>query len=448
MTTADDAAGVRPPSSPAGAGEDGGTPAVHALDGTWRRDVRWWDAAFYLIVGLSALALLTTGVDGARLAVSLAALGAIVLAYALLGARAARTRDERLALAYLLLLIPLTVVVVAQDTLGTLLLFAAFTQIWMLDERRWVAVALCALLAVGTTGALAWDAGLDRSTFWQVLPQMGVAFAFSVGLGLWVAHTMRQTERHARLVDELHATQAQLAASHHAAGVAAERERMAGEIHDTLAQGFTSVVMLAQAATADLDRDDPHAARERLAAVEATARDNLAEARALVAASSPVALQDASLPEALRRLGARFAAETGVHVEVEVDDAAGSPGPPDPATDVVLLRAAQEALANVRRHAGARRVRVRLVPGAATGRALEVVDDGRGIPAGTAEGFGLRGMRERVTGGGGRLDVGPGDDGGTRVRVLLPGTTGSSTTSTTSTTTTTGTAGTTDGGRA
>src|SRR5690606_19116211 len=91
----------------------------------------------------------------------------------------------------------------------------------------------------------------------------------------------------ARLVDELRATQAELARTSHDAGVLAERERVAQEIHDTLAQGFTSVVMLAQAASADLDRGAVDDARERLGLVESTARDNLAEARALAAARAP-----------------------------------------------------------------------------------------------------------------------------------------------------------------
>jgi signal transduction histidine kinase len=190
---------------------------------------------------------------------------------------------------------------------------------------------------------------------------------------------------------------------------------MAREIHDTLAQGFTSVVMQAQAATAALDRGETAAVRDRLGVVEATARENLAEARALVAAFAPLPLQDATLAEALRRLGDRFGAETGVAVRVEVAPGDGLA----PASDVVLLRAAQEALANVRRHAGARSVVVRLARDAGAAE-LEVTDDGRGLPAGRAEGFGLSGMRERVASVGGTLDVGPGRAGGTTLRVRVP----------------------------
>ncbi|MFB8227108.1 sensor histidine kinase [Cellulosimicrobium sp. NPDC055967] len=395
--------------------------ATAELDGTWARDVRWWDVAFYVIVVLSALALLAAGVSGRALLVSLAAVATILVAYLAWGRRAARTRDQVPAHLYLVLAIACTLVVVGQDALGTLLLFAVFTQIWMLSEHLWAQVVLCVALAAGTALALAFDPQTGRvepEELASAAPQMGVALAFALSLGLWTAHTLRQSERHARLVDELRATQAELGRASHEAGVLAERERVAQEIHDTLAQGFTSVVMLAQAASADLDRGAPDAARERLTLVESTARDNLAEARALVAASAPAPLQGGTLSEALRRLAGRFAEETGTRVELTAPQAPRLSS----ADDVVLLRSAQEALTNVRRHAAASAVRVDLRQDHA-GTVLEVTDDGRGLPAdasGFTEGYGLRGMRERAAAEGGSLEVGPAPGGGTRVAVRLP----------------------------
>ncbi len=403
MTTADESVGA----------------ATAALDGTWERDVRWWDVAFYVILGLSALALVTASVRGTRLAVSLGALAVIVVAYTVWGRRAARTREQGVAHLYLGLLVLCTVVVVAQNSLGTLLLFVAFTQVWMLSEHLRAQVALSVVLAAGTALALAWDPATGRiapATLASSAPQMGVALGFSLGLGLWVAHTMRQAERHARLVDELRATQAELARSHHAAGVAAERERVAQEIHDTLAQGFTSVVMLAQAAGADLDRGAPDAARQRLVQVESTARENLAEARALVAATGPAPLQGGgTLVDAIGRLAERFRAETGIAVSTRLDDVTGLSS----ADEVVLLRSAQESLTNVRRHAAARSVVVELAQDRA-GTRLEVHDDGRGLTGDVTEGYGLRGMRERVAAGGGTVRVGSAPGDGTSVVVQLP----------------------------
>ncbi|MEK8225668.1 hypothetical protein NKG05_05615 [Oerskovia sp. M15] len=213
------------------------------IESTWERDVRRWDLAFYVIVALSTLSLLTAGVRGTALAVSLAAVAVILVGYVGWGRRAARTRNQVTAHVYLVVAIACTLVVVGQDALGTLLLFAVFTQVWMLSEHLWAQVVLCVALAAGTALALSFDPATGRvepDALASSAPQMGVALAFALSLGLWTAHTMRQAERHARLVDELRATQAELARSHHEAGVLAERERVAQEIHDTLAQGSSA----------------------------------------------------------------------------------------------------------------------------------------------------------------------------------------------------------------
>lgn len=394
---------------------DDAPPADSPYD-AWERQVVWWDVAFAAIIALTAVAL-PLDVRGRPLVVAYAALAAIVAAYAVWGGRAARSRDQRYARAYVAVLVVGTATAVAQGGVGTFLLFIAFTHVWMLLEPIRHALVACIVLGIAVTVALPASDGFDIAELAQVAPQMGVALVFAIGLGLWVSLTLRRADEHARLLAELRAAQAELAASNHAAGVAAERERMAREIHDTLAQGFTSVVTQAQAATAALDRGEQDVARERMLLVESTARDNLAESRALVAAFSPVPLQGSTLTEALRRLADRFTAETGTPVRLEVSGA--EHGTHDAASDVVLLRAAQEALANARRHADARVVVVRLDRDAGTVQ-LEVTDDGRGLPAGHADGIGLSGMRERVSAAGGSLDVGPGESGGTRVQVRLP----------------------------
>ncbi|PZR54845.1 sensor histidine kinase [Xylanimonas oleitrophica] len=408
MTTADGTATAR--------AADDGPPAAGGPYASWDRVVVWWDAAFYALLTLCAVSLALTDVAGPDLALALGCVAVIAVAYAVVGARAARTREVWRARAYLTVLVGATAAAATTAPVATLLLFVTFTHVWMLSEHVLDGVVFSALVCAGVTLAVAAGEGWSVPVLLEVAPQMGVAFVFAVGLGLWVARTMRQSEVNARLVDRLRAAQAELAASQHAAGVAAERERLAREIHDTLAQGFTSVVMQAQVAAAALDRGDEATVRERLATLEATARDNLAEARGLVAAFSPVPLHGATLADALDRLGRRWSAETGVPVRVETADV----GPLGPQEEVVLLRSAQEALANVRRHAGARTVVVRLTGGGGAPVALEVLDDGQGIAPGTEEGFGLRGMRERVSAGGGTVAVGPGSDGGTAVRVLLP----------------------------
>lgn len=381
----------------------------------WEHQVRWWDAAFGVIIALTTVAVVLEGTRGVHLAVACTAMAAIVVAYLLWGARAARTRDQRLALLYLVVVVVGTGVTVSQAGVASLLLFIAFAQVWMLLESIRHGILGCVALAASTSVGILAQYDFDLAVMGEVVPQMLVTLVFAIGLGLWFHVAMRRAEQHVRLLGKLHVAQTQLAQTSHEAGVLAERERLAREIHDTLAQGFTSVVMQAQAASAALDVGDDGAARDRLHVIEETARDNLAEARALVAAFAPVALQDASLPQALGRLGSRFAEETGLTVDVGT----GQVGALSPAVEVVLLRAAQEALANVRRHARARSVVVRL--GQAEGEVtLTVADDGTGIGADVTDGFGLAGMRERVRSAGGTLAVGPGDDGGTTLCARVP----------------------------
>lgn len=386
----------------------------------WARSVRGWDIAFYAMwaLGVAAFVAERPG-TGAPLALGLVMFGVLLVAYLALGRRAAATGHPGLALAYLAVMFGCVTVVVSASETGTLLLFIAYSQVWYFAASRRSGVLLTIVLTVIVFATLGAQADIrSLADAGSLIVQASIAVVFSVVLGLWVTQVAEQSEERADLLERLEEAQAEVAASHHAAGVVAERERMAREIHDTLAQGFTSVVMLAQTASADLDRDDPDRAAERLTLIERTARENLAEARALVAASAPVGLDDATLIEALERLARRFGQETGVQVEVVADHNALGIGREG---EVVLLRAAQEALSNVRRHADARTVQMALSRDGADVR-LEVTDDGRGMDPATAEGFGLRGMRERVASGGGDLTVDSAVGRGTRVRVTMPAT--------------------------
>jgi signal transduction histidine kinase len=161
---------------------------------------------------------------------------------------------------------------------------------------------------------------------------------------------------------------------------------------------------------------NPGKATGQLALIEDVARENLAEARALVAASARAGLDGATLPDAVRRLAERFEEETGIEVTADVAAVARL----DRDREVVVLRAVQEALSNVRRHAGARRVAVRLVDDC-DGALVEVDDDGAGFPPERrGAGYGLTGMRARIHEVGGELDVASTPGGGTCLTVRLP----------------------------
>jgi signal transduction histidine kinase len=234
-------------------------------------------------------------------------------------------------------------------------------------------------------------------------------------IGTTIMTSMRQRRRLAGLVAELAASRAESARLSREAGAAAERERLAREIHDTLAQGFTSIVTLAQAVEPELDSDTA-AAKRHVELIRTTARENLAEARAMVAELTPTALHEGSLPAAIQRQCDRLAAETDTTVTLHSD--ADLP-PLGMAIDVVLLRAAQEAFANIRKHAKASAVSVELSV-LDQGVRLSVADNGIGLADQQPEGFGLRGMRARAAQVGGSMSVAPTPGGGTTVTVEVP----------------------------
>jgi signal transduction histidine kinase len=380
----------------------------------WERTQRVWHTVLYvLLAGVGVLMVGQAGLTTAERAVALGVLAAVAFAYAVAGRRALGTDRLGWALAYLVPAWIGVVVLSAIAPAGYALLFILFPQTWAMLPRTWQAVTWT-LVAAGALALLqAWRGGFDA----DAAAEAGLTFAANAGLslllGLWITGIVRESERRAALIAALRQAQSELAEAERTRGVMEERERLAHEIHDTLAQGFTSVLTLAQAIEAGWERD-PRAARERLSLLQETARANLGEARALVAALSPVDLDGTDLPAALGRLVDRFSRETGLPARLDV---VGEPRALPRATEVVLLRAAQEGLTNVRKHAGASHATVTLGYGASdTEATLEVVDDGRGVD-GAAEGFGLRGMRDRAGAVGGVVTVEPGQDGGTRLHV-------------------------------
>ncbi|MGY4645629.1 sensor histidine kinase [Cellulomonas sp. URHB0016] len=390
-------------------------PDLLARRAFWARSLRGWDIGFYALVAVAAVSMSFDAGSAARAAAVLGAVAVLVAGYVAVGRRGILRADIRMTTAYLVLLCVVLCVEVWLVDLGPVLLFVAYSQIWFFNTRRLYGVLWSVSLTVAFVTVLALEEQAPASELPVTIGQAAAGLVFSIVLGLWITWVSEHGEERTVLLERLEAVQDELAATHHDTGVLAERARVAQEIHDTLAQGFTSVVMLAQTATAELERGRPDAVHDRLTQIEQVARDNLAESRALVAAFGPPGLEDASLADALDRLARRFQAET--HVRVEVELAAG--GAVAAESSVVLLRAAQEALANVRRHAGARRVRLSLTGGEEHVR-LEVTDDGRGLPDEVSEGVGLRGMRDRADAGGGTLEVGAVPGGGTRVRVTLP----------------------------
>ncbi|HEV2087967.1 MAG TPA: histidine kinase, partial [Cryptosporangiaceae bacterium] len=299
----------------------------------WERTAPVWHVVFGGGVLASAIAILAEEPTGSGdRTVALVALAAMCAWYAATGARTLHGASERLGHLYLLGAIPLFAVMMLAHGSAGYVLFVLIPQVYIfVDRLRYAALTVLGLFAILATTVLLRVPEL-RAQPWGFLFGLGVSAAMSALIGLWIGGIIRQSISRSKLIAELRETQAALAAEREAAGALTERARLAAEIHDTLAQGFTSILMLTQAAEAVVDRD-PDAVREQLALIEHTARENLTEARSMVAALTPVPLQDATLPEAVRRLATRHTDQTGVAVGVRV---VGEPIT-DPDHDVVLL---------------------------------------------------------------------------------------------------------------
>ncbi|WP_245566043.1 sensor histidine kinase [Thermocrispum municipale] len=223
-----------------------------------------------------------------------------------------------------------------------------------------------------------------------------------------------------RALEENAGLHAQLLVQAREAGMLDERQRLASEIHDTLAQGFTGIITQLQAA--EQAADDPVRWRRHLDTAAALARENLAEARRSVQALTPQALDKAPLPEALQDLTERWSSIRDTQVAFTTT---GTPRPMHPEIEATLLRITQEALSNVDKHAQAGRVGVTLsyMEDQIT---LDVRDDGIGFSpdaVGNKDsdgGFGLAGMRRRVQRLAGTVSIESEPGAGTAISASLP----------------------------
>lgn len=303
---------------------------------------------------------------------------------------------------------------------------------------QFVGVAATAVLTA-TSQSAGPPTSLSHWLLWSVL----VLFNLGVAGGLtWFGMiTGRQHAHRKQLVEELAETNrrladtmreneglhAQLLTQAREAGVTDERQRMAREIHDTLAQGLTGIITQLEAA--GQARDQRADWQRHVDTAVTLARESLTEARRSVRAVRPEALETARLPDALADLTGRWSQVNAVRAEVHVT---GHAHPLHPEVEVTLLRTAQESLANVARHARASRVGLTLsyMGDVVT---LDIRDDGVGFTVTEPPvarrldgGYGLTVMRQRVTQVGGELAVESEPGGGTAVSASVPALAGSS----------------------
>ncbi|WP_399096696.1 sensor histidine kinase [Streptomyces sp. BBFR2] len=374
-----------------------------------------------MVAALLALAAARAVVGGGPHPAAVVAVSAVLLGAYVTGPLLPRVRPHSGAAALWLTLVAavwLVLLALTQD--GVWLAFPLFFVQLHLLPPRWGLPAVAVTTLAAVAGFALHTGALGVGTV--IGPVLGAAVAVAVVLGYQALY--RESEQRRRIVEELTATRGELAAAEHAAGVLAERERLAREIHDTLAQGLSSIQLLLRAAERALPAR-PESALGHVVHARATAVDNLAEARRFVRELTPPDLETGSLPAALERLCATTArAGLAVHCQVS-----GTPAELPVPHEAALLRIAQSALANTVRHAGARRAELTLSY-MDTEVALDVVDDGAGFdpaalpPAGTATaggtGFGLAAMRARARALHGALAVESAPGEGTAVAVTLP----------------------------
>lgn len=246
---------------------------------------------------------------------------------------------------------------------------------------------------------------------------IGIHWAFQA---LWRGAREREA-----LIKELVETRNLLAETERSAGIAAERQRIAHEIHDTLAQGLSSIQMLLRVAEQEIEKsslntEEKTSPLRHMSIARQTAADNLQEARAMIAALQPAALSKTSLEGALHRVAEHL---IGPEYSISVD---GDERQLPMKVEAALLRIGQGAMANVAKHASATKCAVTLTYAVDEVR-LDVVDNGAGFDPQAVEGrpaglghIGVNAMRQRAAELGGTVELESAPGRGTAVSVAIP----------------------------
>ncbi|OLF15064.1 sensor histidine kinase [Actinophytocola xanthii] len=347
-----------------------------------------------------------------------------------------RTRRGLMGVYYAGLMVLATALVVVSPWYGVFS-FIGYIQAMEVLVGRWQILGVVVTAALAGTSQIGGVANINDRTWWAWL----VLVVFNALVAGTFAYSGEQSEQRTRrqrraltelgeanakleaALEENAALHAQLLVQAREAGVHDERQRMAREIHDTLAQGLAGILTQLQAAQQAYDQRAEW--QRHVETASALARESLTEARRSVHAVEPAALEQARLPDAIGEVVRNW---TSTHEVPAVLTTTGDARPMHPEVEVTLLRAAQEALANVAKHARATRVGLTLsyMEDLVT---LDVRDDGVGFepngrrasaPASATGGFGLTGMRQRVQRLAGRLEIESEPGGGTAVSATVP----------------------------
>lgn len=334
------------------------------------------------------------------------------------------------AVLYIVVGLPLFFVLINLHPAYQLLIFVAYWQIFAL-LRPWhaifgAAVLTLMLLVTFAEGPVRFP--LTEPTDWIIFT---ASLVMGGSMAAFIENLISEGHKRRVLIEELEATREQLARSEREAGVLSERQRIAGEIHDTIAQDLTSVVMHLEAALGRFGSAH-HPAVDHIEQGAGAARTGIAEARRLVHALLPEVLESQSLTGAIQLSIDKWRRSAGVDASFQrIGDEPELPRQ----VEVTLLRAVQEALTNVRKHASARSVVVTMT-NLADELALDIHDDGSGFDAGApgtidprsrngagggiGMGLGLATLGERIHSLGGELTIESAPATGSTISISLP----------------------------
>ena len=241
---------------------------------------------------------------------------------------------------------------------------------------------------------------------------LGLLFILTI-MGTFISSIIRQSTERQRLINELTRSRANLMKVEREAGRLTERQRLARDIHDTLAQHFTSIIMHLSAAK----YSSPESVQLEVQQAEEAAREGLAEIRRIVWDMQPEQIEKASLVEAVEELAARWSAETSVLVKMRVT---GTPRSLPSSAETALLRITQEAMHNITKHAQAKNVNITF-SFMEDLFVMDIADDGLGFdPSKASNGFGMKTMRDRIEELSGTFTIESERGRGTAIAVSLP----------------------------
>ena len=395
------------------------SPKTSQESDSWLRWLPVWHSVFYIVL---ASAMIFSFTDSLSQDESIIVITLTILLAGWYG-HTVRTHPEImmvyplwLSVGYFLIGWSLWFILVYIDPVFMFLLFALYPHVFMYGRIRQAIASAFVLSGLWMIHMGLLDGDVDFIVvIWVIIGTAGAGL-----LGYFIYDIIQQSLERRNLITQLEETQANLAQVERQAGVLEERGRLASEIHDTLAQGFVSIVMHLEAVDNALSTENitlSSTASKHLTQAKQVARDNISEARRFVWDLRPDVLDGDSFDHVMRDIVRKWSSMYNIPNTVTIT---GDSYSLNDEQEVVLLRITQEALTNIHKHAKASAISLTLSYTAST-TLLDIWDNGVGFNADSeAHGYGLISMRKRAESIGGQLTIESEVGEGTTLAVQLP----------------------------